>query len=230
MLHANNAPTVKGRSQIYGSFYGRADAGAYCGWGIVMKKLALSAVLAGTAFTLAAPAVAAPSLGSSVSGGGGCSTDLAFTGTSSLGDCYGRYDYNVLTNTNIVELNFALDQLGYAGPDVLFANFDATKLNFIDTAGAPINFPGIFNGTLFFGLKTGNGGLTGVGNGTTFYRINAVNLDVFNFLPTGASSGGFVIVPPAIPEPGTWAMLIAGFGLMGGAVRAASKRRQMQFA
>jgi hypothetical protein len=35
--------------------------------------------------------------------------------------------------------------------------------------------------------------------------------------------GGFVLLPPsyspAIPEPGTWAMMIAGFGLVGMALR-----------
>lgn len=31
--------------------------------------------------------------------------------------------------------------------------------------------------------------------------------------------------PPAVPEPATWAMLILGFGAVGGAMRAARKRR-----
>lgn len=153
-------------------------------------------------------------------------SDLVFTGASTLVNCYGRYSGNVMNQPNIGVINTALDNLGYTGPDVTFAAFDATKINFSGEANSVINFPGVFNGTLYFGLKVGNGGPQGVGRTTTFYKINAVNLDHFRFAPSGASSGGFFLVPaPPIPEPATWAMLILGFGAVGGAMRSASKRR-----
>lgn len=41
---------------------------------------------------------------------------------------------------------------------------------------------------------------------------------------TGAGALG---VAAAVPEPGTWALLIAGFGMIGAAIRAAERRRRL---
>lgn len=65
-------------------------------------------------------------------------------------------------------------------------------------------------------------------NGTSTFVFNLTNgesvgLDSFTFNPVG-------IVPPvdpigAVPEPSTWAMLLLGFGIIGGALR--SRRRRL---
>lgn len=75
---------------------------------------------------------------------------------------------------------------------------------------------------------------THTGNGTTDIGIatNALRLTFNDFLLGGnlvsgnvivghsqASISGYVPPVPAVPEPATWAMLIAGFGLVGGAMR-----------
>lgn len=72
------------------------------------------------------------------------------------------------------------------------------------------------------------------GNGTTDIGIatNALRLTFDDFLLGGklvsgdvivghsqASISGYTAPPAAVPEPASWAMLIAGFGLIGGAMR-----------
>ena len=80
---------------------------------------------------------------------------------------------------------------------------------------------------------------THTGNGVSDIGIatNALRLTFDDFLLGGklvsgdvivghsqASISGYTAPPPAVPEPTTWAMLITGFGLVGGAMR---MRRQM---
>ena len=148
--------------------------------------------------------------------------DFGLTG-STLEACFGRYTENLLNQNGIDDINLAFKELGYAGPALDYSVFSG-NIEFQDTDTSLINPDGTLSGTLFFGLKTGNGGPTGVGLGTTFYRINAVNLDTFRFVPSGESSGVFYLVPgTAVPEPSTWALLLLGFGVAGGAMRQRKK-------
>ncbi len=69
---------------------------------------------------------------------------------------------------------------------------------------APINTPGGFNAFSFRGV--------GYDDGTLIYGLRMGGSYI---LATGTSDG----VPPSVPEPATWAMLIAGFGMVGSAMR-----------
>lgn len=41
---------------------------------------------------------------------------------------------------------------------------------------------------------------------------------------------GFVAAPGAVPEPASWAMMLGGFGMLGGALRAQRRRTRLNFA
>lgn len=77
------------------------------------------------------------------------------------------------------------------------------------------------------------GEITGIGGPVTNWTSHTVNFtanagDTITFWATGASDsyGGYLdnITISAVPEPATWAMMIAGFGLAGGMVRSARRR------
>ena len=65
--------------------------------------------------------------------------------------------------------------------------------------------------------------VTGIRGNVGFYldagNILDQNFRGFTFAPDAA------VVTPGVPEPASWAMLIAGFGLIGGAMRRQVKRR-----
>lgn len=60
-------------------------------------------------------------------------------------------------------------------------------------------------------------------DGMYFLKFGASNFGDFvvdtGLAFTGVVLDGTIVDPPVIPEPGTWAMLIAGFGLVGAAAR-----------
>lgn len=86
-----------------------------------------------------------------------------------------------------------------------------------------VNFPGLLNGDVFLGVHYGNG-QGGPGNSTTFYRLNAINLDVITLNLNASSTATLFAAVAAVPESSTWAMMIAGFALAGIALR----RRRMR--
>ena len=72
------------------------------------------------------------------------------------------------------------------------------------------------------------GEITGVGGSSTNWALHTVNFtanagDQVMFWATGTSDslGGYLdnITISAVPEPATWAMMIAGFGMAGAAIR-----------
>ncbi len=101
----------------------------------------------------------------------------------------------------------------------------------------------VINGTTFgFGDGNGNGGLGPLGLGDGYYADAATsfaNSGMFNGSFTLASatsvdfylfddnisdnSGGVSLSVAAVPEPGAWALMLAGFGAMGGAMRRKGK-------
>ena len=54
---------------------------------------------------------------------------------------------------------------------------------------------------------------SGIGRSVTFVGPDAtLGVDDFNFTLAGGTGGG-------VPEPATWAMMLIGFGIVGGAMR-----------
>jgi hypothetical protein len=174
-------------------------------------KLLLTASLLAAALTAATPASAALTLVS----GGACNIT---TPNPDAIRCSGAYEGNLNNNNRIGDLNAAVDVL--MGGD--YANFtwsavEGTK-DFFEATGQTLMFDTVLYGAQIFSFHFGNAG-TGNGDYTVLY--------LFDFGTTGASSinvgvNGFsngVIVPPPVPEPGTWAMMLLGFGGIGMAMR-----------
>lgn len=82
-------------------------------------------------------------------------------------------------------------------------------------------------GDTYIGMHFGNG-QGGPGNATAFYKlnggVNGFNLNTLTWAYNASSdlilySTGNPPPPPAVPEPASWAMLIAGLGAVGFAMR-----------
>lgn len=91
---------------------------------------------------------------------------------------------------------------------VSLLNFDGLiKLTAFDANGAELGSTQAFNGTLT---------LSGIGN---ISRVNVQSLDQDPTTLDNLAFESVLAVGPGVPEPATWAMMIAGFGLAGAAMR-----------
>jgi hypothetical protein len=184
-------------------------------------------VLASLALALAAaPSVARNSGGKLGGGVAACAlSDLSPAASA----CTGFFAGNLLSGNpgNILAQQAGLAPLGLVW-DGNFGN--VTKINSLG-GGGTINWananqnpvPTMF-GTTWVGLHYGNG--SAFGNATAFYRFDAgAGLQSFMLnMPTG-SSGAVMYLSgkdprnAIVPEPESWVLLIAGFGLVGATMR-----------
>jgi len=173
-----------------------------------MRYLALA--LAGAAASvLAAPAFATA-----------CSlTDITPTAIA----CSGGFAGNVLDASppDVITQQTALAALGFTWDGTHFGDFP--KLDGLGGA-TNIDFPGLLNGITIFGIHVGGKG----GGQTTFYKFNAgTDLDVFTLhLPSSSDAVLYMTgdrTPPPIPETASWALMLCGFGAIGGVMRARRK-------
>lgn len=206
-----------------------------------MRKLVVSMLLASAAITaqpalakkdpapLTLPAVGAP-----------CAiTDIQFSqapvsnpGASGF-DCRGFYSGNLLNDANASLQLLALNQLGFGGTAATFHFGDFELISPLGGSQS-IDFTQALNGTTYIGMHFGNG-QGGPGNATAFYRFDAgTSLDKF-YLYYKASSNAVLYKtgtpppPPVVPEPATWAMMIAGFAAVGYAMRRSRRNVTVSF-
>lgn len=138
--------------------------------------------------------------------------------------CAGYFDKNVLSGNplDMATQTSALSALGLT--------WNGVTLEKLDGPSNPVGFSRVLNGLTFIGIHfgAGNGPVDTPGGVTAFYRfdagVNAANFKINHGSVSGVSlySTGLPPVTP-VPEPATWAMMILGFGLVGGALR--SRRR-----
>nr|WP_166180567.1 PEPxxWA-CTERM sorting domain-containing protein [Altererythrobacter segetis] len=89
--------------------------------------------------------------------------------------------------------------------------------------GNPIDFLTSLSGKTVIGIHFG-GGRDGY-NGTGFWLLDAPadtdKITWYSNTQSGISNAGLYLtqVPPAVPEPSTWALLLVGFAALGGAMR-----------
>lgn len=121
-------------------------------------------------------------------------------------------------------LNALLGVNTYTGPTL-------TWIEDLVSSNTTVNFNAALYGqtVVSFHVGAANGQANGVGyQATAFYVFDAGNaiggLNTFTFNKAGLSnarlySTGRYTPPPAVPEPATWAMMIVGFGAVGGSIR-----------
>ncbi len=171
------------------------------------------------------------------------SMTLNFLNTSNAGKTY-NFSYS-LTNTSSAPIT-ASRVSGFGintTPNIVSAT--ASGPTFTQTH-VPGSFPNQ-GGTLEVCINAsnqcqggGNGGVTFGNTGTGNFSLtfasaqSQISMDAFAVryqsitgTQLGTSGTGFGHVPPAVPEPATWAMMIFGFGAVGGAMR---YRRRVTFA
>ncbi|MXO86390.1 PEPxxWA-CTERM sorting domain-containing protein [Altererythrobacter aurantiacus] len=146
---------------------------------------------------------------------GGCSVnDINPTAEA----CSGFYAGNILSN-NATDITYQIEGLAAIGYtfDGNWSAVEGTKIQ--PLSGGIYDFASLLNGITYVGIHKGKGGQGGI-NGTAFYRLDADNLDSFKLNLNGGSSAVLYSTgTPAVPEPGTWALLMFGFAAVGFAMR-----------
>ena len=140
--------------------------------------------------------------------------------------CEGRYDKNVLDNTAahlLIQKN-ALHDLGLEWDSSTFSSMP--KLASIPSTEHVIDFGQMLYGLTYVGFHTGGRG----GGTTSFYKFDAGvgGLANFTWVDTDKfpSSGAVLYLTgeaPSVPESATWAMMVGGFAMVGGALRSRRK-------
>lgn len=121
------------------------------------------------------------------------------------------------------------------GFSFFYSSSTAATVNVYDALGgtgnilASLNLDAQYNGNNCTGDPTGtfcNWSAVGVNFAGLAYSINfggTANQTGFDNITFGSATPG----TGAIPEPGTWAMMLLGFGFVGGAMRSAKRRQRL---
>jgi hypothetical protein len=188
---------------------------------VIRQALAACALLAGLSVGSTANAVTVVGPPATVSP---CTN---FTFSVTISACAGGYEGNLLQGslTNPTGLA-ALTALGAPNS----GTFLEPKLENLNSDTGVINFSTLLTGVTVFALHAGRAG--DGGQGTFFFRFDAgagvdsiAITDRLNSNATGLSNAAlFQTGVSAVPEPATWAMMLIGFGAIGGSMR--HRRRQ----
>lgn len=182
-------------------------------------KVHLAATAAALALATGGLGAATPASAALVMSSLACqNTDIDPTAT----DCSGWFEGNLLNNANIDEQIEGLALIGFDWD----GDWDAVDLTKVDASGDDENefdFATLLTGVSYIGIHKGKGGRTGV-EGTAFFKIEANNVDFVKLNLNGASSAVVYSTGDggggnAVPEPGTWALMILGFGGAGAMLR-----------
>lgn len=168
-----------------------------------MKKLTFAAAIAASILAVASPASAAQYIinfatNQALLGGnqsGSATVTIADTlSTSPLG----TMGYQVTAISGSLNGSAINGLSGFQGSD----NFFYKTGNFVDNSGLGFTTAGGTSASLYFA--------------STVSRYQLTTTSPFS---TGYVTATATLVPAPVPEPATWAMMLAGFGTIGAAVR-----------
>ena len=208
------------------------------------SSIASFAVLTATILTIAVPASAEIIFDSQVSGEQSCNTGFCYNETRGSGQNYAavlKFNNDVTVSRigvyssvdDAQDVKFLIFDSGFNGGtgNLLFSqvkSFGVTSQRFLYTDAMRFTF--LAGKTYDIGILGDGGSLTGrwATGDTTQNGITGIarNANFYNYDSPG--TGGYSGVVPyiqlegvlnAVPEPATWALMIAGFGLVGGAMR-----------
>jgi hypothetical protein len=171
------------------------------------------AVAAATLALTAAPAHAVTVIDGPEAGNPSCAT-ASFS--VSMLECAGGYDKN--------QVKSSLQDQTLTGAMLLGApSSGAFVVKLESISGNTIDFGQIMTGMTIFAIHTGNG--SNLGNSTNIFKFDAgAGISSIAFNDKGLSNAALLStggsVTPSVPEPATWALMLLGFGAIGGAMRA----------
>ena len=179
-----------------------------------MKKILTAALTAGCAMALSAPAQAAITVNAptTVSYGTPTGDELDFT--------------------------FGYEETGLSNPFTAVLDFTNTLKGIysftVSTSAAAVDFTSmlITGGTLSSPVSLN---LVSDDGPNEYWSLSNLGLDAGNYVltiqgsNTGAGSLGGTVAFAAVPEPATWALMILGFALVGGALRRRDREQRVRF-
>jgi hypothetical protein len=144
--------------------------------------------------------------------------DCALTDISPNAQACGGFSSGQLLSGNPTAVAAQISALGILG-----FTWDGTNFNSFEkisglAGNQTVNFASLLNGVTYIGLHFGGGtgSPTPGADSTAFYRFDAgTNLDTFTLAYNASSDAILYSTAPAIPEPETYALMLAGLGVIG---------------
>jgi hypothetical protein len=144
----------------------------------------------------------------------------------SVTDCAGFYEGNLISGnaaqqTNVAQILF--DEFGIESDSDWIEKIE-------DLNGTTVDFAMPLTGDIIVGMHFGNGAFApserARGGGTAFYRFSADSLDAFSTTLQGLSNAAIYAVAAPVPEPETYALMLAGLGAVGFVARRRQNRAE----
>jgi hypothetical protein len=184
-----------------------------------MKPIAISFLAAGfAAIALAMPAQAAITVVNTPAATEGSCGSITFTGITELA-CAGGWSDNLIKGSLQEPAVTGLANLGGFTGSSAYIEKITTGAGIVQGSHV-INFSHLLTGISYVAIHYGNG--SGIGNATSVFKFDAgAGVDSFTISINGLSNAAIMQLgtAPAVPEPATWAMMVAGIGLVGASMR-----------